>query len=117
MSAPNQFTGDFIFLNLNRFYRPMMTNDEIYQAARQAWRAAAWRRAKIQYAAAVYDGVVRAVYEVARWQPCLLPNLLGRWEFDRISPSSEDFSSYIGQSSAPYMPRGARYAIQYNFTD
>lgn len=117
MSVFNHSTSNFIFLNINRFYRPAMSDDELYQATRQTWRVAAWRRTKVQYAVAVYDGVIRAVYEIARWQPCMIPELSGRWEFDRTSRSKEEFSRYIGQPSAPYMPSGARYTVQYNFTN
>ena len=116
MPASNHFIGNFTFLNLNQLYRPAMSDDELYQAARQAWRVATWRRAKVRYAAAVHDGSIRAVYAVGRWRLCLVPELLGRWKFDRISRSSGDFGHLIGQSSAPYMPRGARCAVQYNFT-
>ena len=63
MPATSQFIGNFIFLNLNQFYRPNMSDEELYQAARQAWRTAPWRRKKVQYAAAVYDGTVQAVYD------------------------------------------------------
>ena len=109
------FIGNFIFLNLNQQYRPGMSDDELYQAARQAWRTAAWRRARVQYAAVVYQGIVRAVYKVQGWQPCLVPGLEGLWEFNRTS-RRENFARYVGQPSAPYMPPGAQHVVQYNFT-
>lgn len=113
MDKPVRFAGNFIFLNINQFYRDGMSAADLYEATRRAWRVAACRRERVQYAAAVQGGTIRAVYQVESWRPA--PEFAGRWEFEQAPPDAEWQSRYVGQPSDPYMPPGSRFVVQYNF--
>ncbi|RTQ50195.1 hypothetical protein EJV47_11210 [Hymenobacter gummosus] len=112
---PITFAGNFVFLNVSRLYRVGMSEAELYDITRQAWRVAPCRRERVQYAAAVQGGLVRAVYRVRRWRPCAVPKLAGRWEFEQAAPEAGLRERYVGQPAAPYMPPGSRFVVQYNF--
>lgn len=110
------FAGNFIFLNIGRLYQEGMSEEELYNVTRKAWRAATRRRGLVQYAAGVQGGIIRSVYCVESWQPCTEPQFARRWEFTQLPPNDDLRQRYVGQSSAPYMPPGARFVVQYNFS-
>jgi len=55
-----------ILIRINKQYRYGMSDVDLYDATRCAWRVGA-RRDQAQYAFAVYEGVVREVYRITGW--------------------------------------------------
>lgn len=99
-----------ILLNLNRLYRCDMTPLELYETTRGTW-VVGERRHGVEYAMAVYKGVIREVYRIAQWYPAgtleyktrdaSLLKMVNRYEFtgkvaDDIRKEYVDF--YIGKS-------------------
>jgi len=88
---------------------------------RFAWKLGA-KREKVQYAMAIYEGVIREVYEVKGWHPegstfQTLPNRNppeeGRWEFvGRIAEESVR-KKYQYRSVTHYFPKASQNPIQY----
>ena len=56
-----------ILVRINQLYRYGMPDNELYDATRGVWRVNPERGAK--YAFAVFDGIVREVYEIRQWFP------------------------------------------------
>ncbi|MCE7983039.1 MAG: hypothetical protein DYG89_17785 [Caldilinea sp. CFX5] len=57
-----------ILITINRLYRRGMSAEELYEVTRGNW-VIGQRRAQAKYAFAVYNGIIREVYEIHRWQP------------------------------------------------
>lgn len=84
-----------IVIRINRLYRPGMTQTELYDAARGVWVVGP-QREKAKYAFAIFAGVIREVYEIAKWLPAGATlstrdphgdRVAGRWEFvGRVAP-------------------------------
>jgi uncharacterized protein len=52
-----------VSIRINRQYRPTMTPAELYDATRSSWKVGN-RRTKAKYAFAVFEGIVRQLYEI-----------------------------------------------------
>jgi hypothetical protein len=57
-----------ILIRINRLYRPTMTPAELYDATRRSW-AVGSKREQVRYALAVFEGIIREVYEITAWMP------------------------------------------------
>ncbi len=57
-----------VLIRINRLYRPGMSPTELYDATRGVWKV---KRSgpNVKLAMAVFEGVVREVYEIATWLP------------------------------------------------
>ncbi len=55
-----------ILIRINELYRPNMTPSELYDATRASWKLGP-KRERARYAFAVFEGIVREVYEVKSW--------------------------------------------------
>lgn len=90
-AKPAKIKHKTILITINRLYRSDMTVEELYEATRGIWRIGP-KREKAELVVAVYQGIVREVYRVARWLPAgtLVYKTRdtrgfkgsGRWEFD-----------------------------------
>jgi len=56
-----------VAININRTYRQGISADDLYDCTRGIWRLSRERAEKAQYAFAVYQGVIREVYEIDKW--------------------------------------------------
>ncbi|MCA1613288.1 MAG: hypothetical protein LC800_03840 [Acidobacteria bacterium] len=54
---------------INRQYKRVKNEDDLYQATRSMWRVNIGRANKARYAFAVYQGEIKEVYEVDVWEP------------------------------------------------
>jgi hypothetical protein len=63
---PIRIEHPLILINIARNFRYGMTPQALYDATRSAWKIRL-ERATAKYALAVYQRVVREVYEIARW--------------------------------------------------
>jgi hypothetical protein len=86
-------TRDVVFDRPSVLYRinpfdPNWADDQLFERIRCCWPAAKWRRQKLQYAAAVSDYVIRAVYRIDpdSWKE----QKPGYWKFGRLPMSDDD---------------------------
>jgi len=68
-AKPVKITDPVILIRINQLYRHGMSAAELYDITRGVWRLVFERASAMKYVFAVYEGVVREVYEVAKWQP------------------------------------------------
>lgn len=109
-----------ILIRLNRLFRYDMNDIELYDATRGVWRIGEDRE-KVEYAFAVFDGIIHEVYQVIAWFKAgstfntrgSLEDEPNRWEF--VSQRAEETlrSKYIGKSVEHYLLRSAQNPIKY----
>jgi hypothetical protein len=96
-----------------------MTASELYDATRASWKVGEKRRQQAKYAFAVFEGIVREVYEIKSWLKAgstfnsLYPSSqpADRWEFvGRLAPDHLR-RHYINRDVSRYFKQGARNPI------
>lgn len=117
-------TDPVILIRINKLYRYGMTDAELYDATRGVWHVSPKKgKAKqAKYALAVFEGVVKEVYEIKEWFPAGSTfstrdqrdlTAPGRWEFvGKIAEDKKVRSRYINRC-VPLPPQGARNPISY----
>ena len=121
-ATPVEITDPSILIRINRVYRASMDANSLYDATRGSWRVGQ-RRERAKLAMAVYEGVVRAVYEIEAWHPAgSTPYATrdvaklrreGRWEFTGREAGQEFQERYVGRSVGAYLRRGLQSPIVY----
>lgn len=112
-----------ILIRVNKLYRYDMTVTELYEATRGIWKIGQ-RRYKVQYAFAIYRGIVREVYRIKSWhkagttkyktRPRNDTNTSGRWEF-KGEIANDIRKQYVDKSVAKYFPNNSQNPIKYVF--
>jgi len=109
-----------ILITINRLYRSDMTSRELFEVTRGIWRVGTQREC-VDYAMAVYQGVVREVYRIKHpWVPAGTLEYLtrddidarrdsGRWEFDGEVAEESVRKQYVGFS----VGKGGQNPIRY----
>lgn len=107
-----------ILITINKLYRSDMTPQELFEVTRGIWQVGD-RRDEIEYAMAVYQGVVREVYRVDEWHPAGTLRYYtrdstdfkgsGRWEFAGVVADDTIREEYIGFS----VGKGGQNPIRY----
>jgi uncharacterized protein len=110
-----------ILIRINQLYRPGMSEAELYDATRGVWKVGD-KRGKARYAFAVFEGIVREVYEISQWLPAgstlyTRPEsevrVKDRWEFvGRLAPEAIR-RRYRDRDVRAYFPSGAQNPIAY----
>lgn len=118
---PVQIREPAILIRINQLYRPTMTPAELYDATRGAWKVGP-QRAHARYAVAVFEGIVREVYEITAWLPAgttfsvrdpRVGRTPGRSEFvGRLAPEPLR-RRYIDRYVGEQFPQGAQNPIAY----
>ena len=85
-----------ILININRTYRPNMTDDELYEATRKWW-VVGERREGAKYAVATYRGETLEAYEIHEWYPEEYDGKT-RWVFRGEAADYEIRSQLVGKS-------------------
>jgi len=110
-----------MLIRINKLYRPGMTVEALYEATRGIWTCGN-RREKARYGFAVYQGVVREVFEIHAWHPAGTLEYRTRTPEEVKSPDRWEFSGavaaelsarYKGGSVEKYFPKGARLPFTY----
>ena len=96
-----------ILITINKLYRSDMSKEELYETTRGIWVVGETRRNKVEYAMALFQGIVLEVYRIKHWYPAgtLKYNTRdssefknsGRWEFSG-SIAKDVREEYIGFS-------------------
>lgn len=113
---------DVILITVNKLFYSSISDEELYEATRGIW-VIGGRRAKAKYAFAVFQGVVREVYEINQWHPSGTLTystrnknevfIKGRWEFDGIVADNEVRNRYVHKSVKQYITKGSQNPIKY----
>lgn len=104
------FDQPTILININRFYKPNMSENTIYEATRQSWVIDADHANKIKVVCAVYQGIIKGVFFADRWFKTADDK---RYYFEGVAASDELHNKYIGKSVKKYWPLGSQNPIKY----
>ena len=80
-AKPVKIADPVILIRVNQLYRHGMPAAELYDITRGVWRLDFERASAMKYAFAVYEGVVREVYEVEKWQAAQIGGYTSRTDF------------------------------------
>lgn len=121
-APPVTIEDPVLLIRINKLYRHGMSAHDLYEATRGVWRVGP-RREEARYALAVFEGVVREVYEIDEWHPAgSVPyttrdtdrlRIEGRWEFIGHPATEEVRSRYVDRSVASYFKPGQQNPIVY----
>ena len=67
--TPVRIAEPVIAINLNQTYKQGINADDLYDCTRGIWRLSREHAEKAHYAFAVYQSVIREVYEIEQWLP------------------------------------------------
>jgi len=102
-----------LLIRLNR--AQWLAPGDLYEKTRASWKVAPERR-KPEWAFAVYDGIVRAVFKIESWErppkEVLEGNGFQRWDFNGV-PDVAMEELYIWKDVSGYLPRGAQNPVTY----
>ena len=109
-----------LLIRINQRYRPRMSPEALNEATRGIWKLGP-RREGAKYAFAVFEGVVREVYEIGEWHPAgtleyktrTVGSKEGRWEFDGCVAPEAIRARYLGSSVNTYLAKHSQYPIKY----
>jgi len=122
MTEAARITHPALLIRVPQAFREGMSEVELYDATRGVWKIGP-RRDRVRYALAVYQGIVKEVYEIAHWQPALTTpyatrkldraGAAGRWEFVGKRASEAVRQQYLGKSVAAHFRQGNQNPIAY----
>jgi hypothetical protein len=111
-----------VLIRINRLYRHGMSARELYEATRGVWKLGE-RRHNARYAFAVFEGIVREVYQIDAWHPAgTTPYITrpaedvqspGRWEFTGQLAAEAVRSRYVGRPVSTYFTPGSQNPVAY----
>jgi hypothetical protein len=103
-----------LLININRRFRYGMSPEELYEATRGSW-VLGKRRNKVEYACAVYRGIIREVFRIHQWSQVDArdPNhkTRDRWMFE--GEIAHEIRHYVGRTIDHYISQGAQNPIRY----
>ena len=100
-----------ILIIINRTYRPIMTDFELYEATRKWW-VVGERRECAKYAVATYKGETLEAYEIQEWYPEPYQGKQ-RWVFRGEIAGYEVRSNLVGKSVKHLRKQGNSNPISY----
>lgn len=121
--APVRVVDPAILIRINKLYSHGMSEAALYDATRGVWKVSRERAEKAKYALAVFEGVVREIYQISAWhragstkyrtRSLTDVRVPGRSEFvGRLAPAGVR-RRYLDHSVARYLPRGLQSPIVY----
>jgi hypothetical protein len=94
-AKPVKITDPVILIRVNQLYRHGMPAAELYDITRGVWVLSAERASKMKYVFAVYEGVVREVYEPEKWMKALTTQYPNRT--DLVPDDAKGRVEFIGK--------------------
>jgi len=117
-------TDSVVLIRINQLFRNGMTSTELYEATRGVWKLDLGRASGAKYVFAVFEGIVKEVYEPQKWQPASADGYVtrneltqedveGRIEF--VGKLAPDYirSMYVDKSVAKDFPQGSQNPCKY----
>lgn len=121
-ATPVDIDDPVLLIRINKLYRHGMSPTELYEVTRGVWKLGE-RRKKAGLAFAIFEGIVREVYEIHTWHPAGTNHYLtrptkdvairGRWEFLGETASDDIRGKYVDHSVKKYLPAKAQNPIAY----
>ena len=123
-ASPVDIKEPAVLININQAYHYGLTAQQLYDFTRSCWRIGA-KRETVEYAFAVYQGVIREVYKIAAWVPGRSTmrhddvvsedkvDPKNRWEFVGKVADPKMRKRYVGMSVSHYSKQGAQNPIKY----
>jgi len=120
-AKPVEVSVPALLIRINRLYRHSMNEHELYEATRGTWKLGP-RRNGARYAFAVFEGVVREVYEIKEWHPAATTPYTtrdattlsrDRWEFTGQVADAQIRDEYVGRSVVAYFSQGQQSPTSY----
>lgn len=112
-----------ILININKLFRHGMSDVELYDATRAAWKVSRRSAERVELACSVYQGVIREVYEVAHWLPEGSTMVSHADRGRKVNPMRLEFvgriakektrKKYVGKSVTNLFKQGAQNPIMY----
>ena len=102
LHAPTaQIDEPVVAININQQYPHVRNADELFKCTSGIWRLSRERANKARYAFAVYQGVIKEVYEIEKWIPASQATLeywrgRERAQGNDFSGTHEGRSEFIG---------------------
>lgn len=114
----NKLEDKVIIININREYKRARDEKSIYEATKERWVIAEYRRKEIKYVLSEFRGLIIEVFEIDHWYPVSTTDLNGkekiRWGFNgKVAPESIR-SKYLNKSVAHHKSKGTANPIRYN---
>jgi hypothetical protein len=119
---PVKIKESAVLIRINKLYRPLMSQAELYDATRGIWRVDRKRASRAKLAFAVFEGVVREVYVVKDWfdagstfltrHPQGDPNPDRKEFIGRVAPDKIR-QRYINRDVSHYFQRGSQNPVRY----
>ena len=104
-----QIDEPVVAININQQYPHAKNADELFKCTSGIWRLSRERANKARYAFAVYQGVIKEVYEIEEWIPATQATL--RYWREREREQGNDFSgTHEGRSE--FKGRSAPEAVR-----
>lgn len=124
---PEDIPDNYLLIRVNKYHYEM-TDFELYDLTRRAWKVSQNRIRQIEYVMAVYEGFVLAVYKVAGWYPAHSTfNTLdvsetvrrhdiegNRMEFVGRLAEKDVWDRFVGKSVAKFWKKGEQNPIKYS---
>ncbi len=103
-----------LLITINKLFEHNLTSERLYEITRGNW-VLGEKRNKAQYAFAVYNGIVREVYQILRWFPDIARSknqkTRNRWRYE--GKISQELQHYVGVSVTSYIKLGAQNPVKY----
>lgn len=112
VAKPVEIEHPVVLIRIANLFEHGMTEEALYRATREWWRMKPSRH-NPNWAFAVYDGIVRAVYRIERWeQEPPTVKRKRRWAFDGVRDAEME-ERYLWTDVSRDLPRGAQNPIKY----
>jgi hypothetical protein len=121
--VPVRVVHPAILIRINKRYSHGMSDAALYDATRGVWNVSRERAEKAKYALAVFEGVVREVYQILKWHRAGSTKYRTRSLTDVRVPGRSEFVGrpapatvrrrYLDRSVTEYLPRGLQSPIVY----
>ena len=102
-----------ILIRINRTYKENMSEEELYEATRKAWRLNLERVENAKYVFSLYKGIIIEVYKTDNWKFSKIHNGKKRYEFNGKIADKNIRTKYLDMSLVKYFKRGDSYPIRY----
>lgn len=118
---PVKVTDPVILIRIAKAFRYDMSDQDLYDITRTAW-VVGRRREGAKHALAVYDGIVREVYQISQWLPAgstFVKDKPGgnrhgeRWEFVGIVADDQMRKKYLNRDVTEYFNKGSQNPVSY----
>ena len=117
-AKPAAVKHNAVLIKISRLYRSDMSERELYETTRGAWKIGT-RRERAEYAIALFRGVAKEVYKIHRWHPAGTLEyerdisdwtMDGRWEFEGEVAEESVRQKYINKKVGDNGQNPVRYA-------